>query len=236
MHLAVWSGPRNLSTALMYSFAARGDVAVWDEPFYSSYLTRTGLPHPMRDSIMAAGEPDAGKVIERLIGPVPWGKAHFYQKHMAQHMLPDIPRDWIMGLTNVFLIRHPARVVASFAKKREHPSFDELGFRQQADLFDLLVAGGKRPIVVDAADIKADPEAALGALCDRIGLAFSDRMLRWPAGGHPDDGVWAPVWYGQVHQSTGFEAEDRSLPPVEGLLADHVAQAMPFYETLYAAR
>ncbi len=235
MHIAMWSGPRNLSTAMMYAFAARGDTAVVDEPFYAAYLDRTGLDHPMRGEILAAQPREPEDVISVLKGPVPAGKAHFYQKHMAQHMLPDIPRDWILELTNVFLIRHPARVVASFAKKRENPTFEELGFAQQAALFDLCVAAGQTPVVIDAADIRADPRAALTQLCDGIGLPFTDRMLSWPVGGHADDGVWAPVWYGQVHQSTGFDGREGTLPQVTGDLARFVERALPLYDRMRAA-
>ena len=138
MRIAMWSGPRNLSTALMYAFAARGDCAVWDEPFYAAYLSRTGLNHPMRAQVLAAGETDPEKIAARLTGPVPGGKPMFYQKHMCQHMLPGIPRDWMDRVTSVFLIRHPARVLASFASKYEAASLADIGFIQQAELFDAV--------------------------------------------------------------------------------------------------
>jgi hypothetical protein len=236
MRLAVWSGPRNLSTALMYSFAARGDAAVWDEPFYAAYLARTGLDHPMRAEIIAAGEPDPGRVVERLTGPVPQGKAIYYQKHMCQHMLDGIDRGWLRGCVNVFLIRHPARVLASFAAKRENPNVDELGFRQQAGLFDLVTGWGQAPVVVDSADIRSDPPGMLRVLCTAIGIDYTPRMLRWPAGGHVDDGVWAPVWYGAVHRSTGFAGAEPPLPGLAGDHAEMVARALPYYEALAAHR
>ena len=236
MRIAVWSGPRNLSTAMMYSFAARGDVAVWDEPFYSAYLTRTGLKHPMRDEIIAAGEPDPARVIARLTGPVPGGKDIFYQKHMCQHMLEGIDRGWLREVTNVFLIRHPARVLASFAAKRENPGLDELGFRQQGELFEMVAAWGQGPVVIDSADIRAAPGPMLRALCVALGIDFRDAMLHWPAGGHRDDGVWAPVWYASVHRSTGFSGAEPPLPVLGGAQAGMVARALPYYEALAAHR
>lgn len=213
MRIAMWSGPRNLSTAMMYAFAARGDCAVWDEPFYAAYLAQTGLAHPMRDEIIAAGETDPGRVAARLTGPVPGGKAHVYQKHMCQHIIDGIPRGWMGEVTNVFLIRHPARVLASFAAKYENPTLADIGVVQQVELFDRVAqATGAPPLVIDSADIRADPEAMLRQLCVALGLDFTPKMLSWPAGGHPDDGVWAPVWYGAVHRSTGFAGPEAPLP------------------------
>ncbi|MHC0052051.1 sulfotransferase-like domain-containing protein [Actibacterium sp. D379-3] len=233
MRIAMWSGPRNLSTAMMYAFAARGDCAVWDEPFYAAYLNLTGLNHPMRDDVIAGGEGDPARVAARCAGPVPGGKAVFYQKHMCQHMIDGVPRDWMNACTNVFLIRHPARVVASFAAKYEDPTLADIGFAQQAELFDTVAQKtGKAPIVVDSADIRNDPGKALAGLCDAIGLTFTPKMLTWPAGGHADDGVWAPVWYGAVHRSTGFAGPEGPLPELGGGYARLAEAALPFYEKL----
>ena len=234
MHIAMWSGPRNLSTAMMYSFAQRSDCFAWDEPFYSAYLTRTGITHPMGDQVIAAGEPDPDKVIARLRGPVPDGKAHFYQKHMTQHMLPGIDRDWLRDVTNVFLIRHPARVVASFSAKLEDLTLDEIGFRQQFELYELAKSFGQTPIVIDSHDIREDPEAALRKLCAALGLDFEPAMLSWPKGGRPEDGVWAPVWYGAVHGSTGFAGAEGPLPALPAKYAGIVEEAMTYYEPMRA--
>lgn len=234
MRIAMWSGPRNLSTAMMYSFAARGDCAVVDEPFYAAYLARTGLPHPMRDEILAAQSQDPTEVARGLVGSNPAGKPHFYQKHMCQHMIADIPRDWIGEVANVFLIRHPARVVASFGAKFERPTLSDIGFTQQAELFDHVTTLGQTPIVIDSADIRRDPATMLERLCAALGLDWTPAMLSWPAGGHADDGVWAAHWYGAVHHSTGFAAAEGDLPalkPAQQLLCD---QAMPAYEKLKA--
>ena len=237
MKIAMWSGPRNLSTALMYAFAARGDTAVWDEPFYAAYLASTGLAHPMRDAIVAAGETDPAQVARRLAGPAPGGKAVFYQKHMCQHMIPAMPRGWMAGVANVFLIRHPARVMASFAAKYEAATLTDIGFLQQAELFDAVAdATGRAPVVIDSADIRRDPGGMLRALCAALGLDYSPAMLSWPAGGHPDDGVWAPVWYGAVHRSIGFAGPEGPPPALTGEYARIARAALPAYERLAAVR
>lgn len=235
MKIAMWSGPRNLSTAMMYSFAARGDCAVVDEPFYSAYLKSTGLPHPMAAEVIASQNPDPTAVAAECIGPIPQAQSLFYQKHMTLHMIPAFPRGFMHALTNVFLIRHPARVVASYAKKREGPTLADIGFVQQAELFD-QVAGwmGGAPLVIDSADIRADPKAALTRLCAALGIGYTDAMLHWPAGPKPYDGVWAPHWYNAVHKSTGFEDPEGPLPDLPPEYASLANQAMPFYERLAA--
>jgi len=230
----MWSGPRNLSTAMMYSFGARADCAVVDEPFYASYLAQTGLDHPMRDEIIASQPTDPAKVIETLLGPISGGKAHFYQKHMSQHMIEGVPRDWVHRVANVFLIRHPARVAASFSTKYDNPTLADIGFVQQAELYDQLVAAGARPVVIESADIRRDPEVMLKRLCAAIGLGWDPAMLSWPSGGHPDDGVWAAHWYGAVHQSTGFAPAEGAMPDLDGPRAALAEAAMPAYEHLRA--
>ena len=234
MRIAMWSGPRNLSTAMMYSFGARSDFAVVDEPFYAAYLTLTGLKHPMRAAIIDSQPTDPKAVVDQLLGFVPERKPHFYQKHMAQHMIAGIPRDWITGVTNVFLIRHPVRVAASFSAKYDNPTLDDIGFVQQAQLFDQLTAQGQKPVVIDSADIRRDPETMLKRLCAAIDLPWDPAMLSWPSGGHPDDGVWAAHWYASVHGSTGFAAAEGPLPSLDGPRAQLAKAAMPAYEKLRA--
>ena len=235
MNIAMWSGPRNLSTALMYAFAARGDCAVWDEPFYAAYLARTGLAHPMRDEIIAAGETDPTRVAAACVAPTSSDKPLFYQKHMCQHMIADMPRDWIEDVTNVFLIRHPARVMASFASKYEAAELSDIGFVQQAELFDRISETSKIiPIVIDSNDIRKNPEAILRLLCDRLDIAFMQSMLGWPTGPKPYDGVWAPVWYHAVHRSSGFAGQEGPLPHLQGDFARTAKAAMPYYERLRA--
>ncbi len=237
MKIAMWSGPRNLSTAMMYAFGARADCAVWDEPFYAPYLAATGADHPMRAEIVAVHETDPAAVAARCAGPVPGGRPHFYMKHMPHHMVAGFPLDWARGCANVFLIRHPARVVASYARKREGPALEDLGFLQQARLFDLFADWtGTAPVVIDSDDIRADPGAALRALCAALGLAFDPAMLGWPAGGRSEDGVWAAHWYGAVHRSTGFEAAEGPLPELTGDDARLAGAALPAYERLAGFR
>jgi Sulfotransferase domain len=231
--IAMWSGPRNLSTAMMYAFAARGDCAVVDEPFYGAYLKATGIDHPMKEAIIAAQDTDPLAVGRALLGPVPQGQSLFYQKHMTLHMIPAFDRGFMRGLTNVFLIRHPARVVASYAKKRESPTLADIGFVQQAELFDEVANWlGHAPLVIDSGDIRADPGKALAGLCADLGIPSTDRMLRWPSGPKPYDGVWASHWYGAVHASSGFEDPEGPLPALSGPFADLAERALPHYERL----
>lgn len=231
--IAMWSGPRNLSTAMMYAFAARGDCAVVDEPFYAAYLAATGVDHPMRDAVIAAQSTDQAQVAAACLGPSPNGQSLFYQKHMTLHMIPAFDRAFLRGLTNVFLIRHPARVVASYAKKRENPSLMDIGFVQQADLFDQVAQqNGTAPIVIDSGSIRANPALALANLCGALGLSYTDRMLHWPVGPKPFDGVWAPHWYGAVHRSSGFEDPEGPLPDLSAAAQALVEHAMPFYHQL----
>ncbi len=231
IRIAMWSGPRNLSTAMMYAFAARGDCAATDEPFYAAYLALTGIDHPMRDAVLASQPHDPARVI--LTGAAPGGAPIWYQKHMTQHMLPQMPVAWMDDCRHAFLIRHPARVVASYARKREAPTLDDLGFARQAEIFDRIAQRqGTVPPVVDSTALRARPEASLRTLCAALGIAFSDRMLHWPAGPRPFDGVWAPVWYQSVHASTGFDAAEGPLPELSPAYARLAEAALPAYVAL----
>lgn len=228
----MWSGPRNLSTAMMYSFDARADFAVVDEPFYAAYLERTGIDHPMRKETLASQSSDADEVARSLLGSIPAQKSHLYQKHMTQHMVDGVPREWMADVVNVFLIRHPARVVASFAKKYPNVQESDIGFIQQAELFDYVRYLGQEPVVIDSADIRQNPERALKALCAAVNLEWDPSMLSWPEGGNPNDGVWAKHWYDAVHRSTGFAAAEGPLPSLSGRYAKLVESVMPAYESM----
>ncbi len=231
MKIAMWSGPRNLSTAMMYAFAQRADTAVWDEPFYAAYLKATGIDHPFAAASMAGGETDPAQVAQLCCTP-PLTRPHHYQKHMTHHMIANFPLDWLRDVTNVFLIRHPARVVASYLQKREEPNADDLGFARQAEIYDHVCALGQSPVVVDSFAVREDPEAMLGKLCAALGLAFDPAMLSWPQGGNAADGPWAPHWYGSVHRSTGFAGPEGPLPDLTGPARDIAEAAMPVYERL----
>ncbi len=224
MRIAMWSGPRNLSTAMMYAFAARGDCAVWDEPFYAAYLEATGADHPMRADVLADQERDAGKVAAACLGAIPGEKAHFYMKHMPHHMVDGFPLAWADGCVNVHLIRHPAQVIASYAQKRDEITLEDIGFEQQVRVFDRLPGP-----VVDGTDIRQSPEHMLRRLCAEIGLPFVENMLAWPAGPKPYDGAWAPHWYNAVHASTGFAPPEGDLPDVPAPHRHLLDAALPAY-------
>lgn len=236
MRIAMWSGPRNLSTAMMYAFGNRPDFAVIDEPFYASYLKKTGLEHPLRDKILNTHQSDAEKVADALTGPIPEGKTHFYQKHMTQHMIDGMPTDWMKSARQVFLLRHPARVIASFAQKYPDLSLSDIGFVEQSRLYDAALLAGETPIVIDSYDIRQNPAEMLTKLCHALDLEFDPLMLSWPLGGHRSDGVWASHWYDAVHRSTGFAGPEGDLPKLSGHLADLQAQALPHYRRLYDYR
>ncbi len=205
MRLAMWSGPRNISTAMMRAWGNRPDTAVVDEPLYAFYLAATGKNHPVATEVIGAGETDWRKMVARLTKEAPPRKAIFYQKQMTHHLLPEMDREWIAGLTNCFLIRDPAEVIVSYLKKNDDPALEDLGFVQQAEIFKLVRARtGAAPPVIDARDVLQDPERILRLLCDAVGVEFDRAMLKWPPGLRETDGVWAKHWYGEVGKSTGF--------------------------------
>jgi len=237
LRLAMWSGPRNISTAMMRAWENRGDCTVVDEPLYAHYLARTGLDHPGREQVIAAGESDWRKVAALLTGPVPGGKAVFYQKHMTHHLLPDIERSWLGQLAHVFLIRDPREVLASYVKSRPTVTAEDIGVAQQLEIFEYLrTLGHRAPPVIDAGEFLGAPEAQLRALCALLGIDFTSRMLHWPPGPRASDGVWAPYWYDKVLASSGFEprrARELRVPQEYRSLIETV---MPAFETLFARR
>jgi hypothetical protein len=230
VRLAMWSGPRNISTALMRSWENRPDCRVVDEPLYAYYLHETGVDHPGREEVIAAGETSWETVVAELTGPV---DGVYYQKHMAHHLIPSLPRGWIPLITNVLLVRNPEEVVASYLRSRPEVSPTDVGLAEQAEIFDLL--GGMVP-VIDASDFLGDPEGYLRWLCDHVGVAFTTRMLHWAAGPRDSDGAWAPYWYGAVLASTGFEPyRPRQIDlPAHGRCV--VEQIRHHYERLHAVR
>ena len=236
MRIAMWSGPRNLSTAMMYSFGARDDFVVWDEPFYGAYLAATGANHPMRDEIIAAHEADPNKISERCEGEVSRDRPNLYMKHMCHHMIDGFDISWAMSCTNVFLIRHPARVVASYVSKREQPTLGDIGVERQLEILELLFARGCHPIVIDSSDIRRNPRRALRSLCKAMKIKFDEAMLGWQLGPKPYDGAWGPHWYGAVHNSTGFAGPEGNLPELRGDQRSVAQLAMPYFDVLYAKR
>jgi len=205
VRIAMWSGPRNISTAMMRTWGNRSDSVVIDEPFYAYYLKATGKKHPGADEVIATGETDWRKVVARLTGPLPSGKSIFFQKQMAHHLLPEVDREWLIGVTNCFLIRDPREVIASYIKKQEDPMLDDLGFVQQTEIFQWVRGRtGTAPPVIDARDVLENPKRILELLCDAVGIEFSESMLSWPLGLRDTDGVWAKHWYSEVARSTSF--------------------------------
>ena len=231
----MWSGPRNISTAMLRSFGNRLDCAVSDEPFYAAYLASTGLDHPQRDAILESQPRDWRHVVDALTGPVPDRKPVWYQKHMTHHMLPEFGRGWIESVANAFLIRAPEPVLASYIEKRATVTLEDVGFPQQAELFDRVADRlGRAPPVIASHDVLADPRGTLSALCDALGLPFDERMLAWPAGKRDTDGVWAPSWYDAVERSTGFSPPraEKTFDDLPDDLKTIAEAARPVYERL----
>jgi hypothetical protein len=233
VRVAMWSGPRNLSTAMMRAWENREDCVVVDEPLYASYLARTGIDHPGREEVIAAQPTDAMAAVAALRAPLPAGARVHYTKHMAHHLADDLDLSWTQDFHNVLLVRDPREVVASYVRSREACEPADVGLLQQ---LRLLETWDGTPPVLDAGDFLRDPEVHLRWLCDWLGVPFTDRMLSWPAGRRESDGVWAPHWYDAVWESTGFEPwrpRDVSLSPHDTAVAE---ACRPAYERLHALR
>jgi hypothetical protein len=237
LRIAMWSGPRNISTAMMRSWGNRDDCVVVDEPVYAHYLAVTQKDHPGREEVIAAGGADWQQVARQLTEGSAGGKPVFYQKHMTHHLLPQMDRAWLARLTNCFLIRHPREVLASYTKIVETPTLEDTGFPQQSEIFNYVrQQTGRVPPVLDSADVLRDPRRLLGLLCDALGIDFQESMLSWPPGPRSTDGVWAKYWYGEVEKSTGFrpyQPKQIDLPPRLEALA---TECLPHYEALYEHR
>ena len=237
VRIAAWSGPRNISTALLRSWGNRCDTAVTDEPLYAYYLARTGAAHPMRDEIVARYDTDWRSVVSRLQGPVPHGRAVWYVKHITKHVLDEVELDWLDGFRHLFVIREPGQVLASYAAVQDVVDADDIGLRQQVRLFDHVVATtGAVPPVVDAADVLADPETTLRAVCAVLDVPFDPAMLAWAPGPRPTDGIWAPHWYAAVERSTGFQPPPPRTATVPDHLRDLLDECRPLYARLAAHR
>lgn len=232
LRIAMWSGPRNLSTAMMRSFGAREDTVCVDEPFYAAYLDITGHDHPMRAEILARHETDPLRVIDEMVVAKPTAPI-FYQKQMTHHMVEGIPRHWVKNVRNVFLIRHPARVLASYAKKMKTVSLEALGFAQQLELFNLVqTTTGEIPIVIDSDDILRAPRTALRSLCKQLDIVFDEAMLSWAPGRRAEDGAWAPHWYDAVFKSTGFGKANEEIPDLPASNEKILDEALEIYQAL----
>jgi len=236
--IAMWSGPRNISTAMMRAFENRTDCVVADEPLYGAWLSQTGAPHPMAEDIIAAMDCDWRSVVNDLTGPIPEAASVWYQKHMTHHLLDEmVEADWLGQLEHVFLIRDPAAVVASYLAKRDCVSPEAIGIPQQVRLFELLSEWtGTPPPIIDSGEFLKAPEGHLRALCTALGLSFQSRMLHWPVGPRDSDGPWAAHWYGRVWASTGFGPAPGDPPPLTGQALDVADACQEHYQQLFQQR
>lgn len=237
LRIAMWSGPRNISTAMMRAWGNRTDTFVCDEPLYAHYLQSTGRDHPLAAEIITHHEPDWRKQVAWLTGDIPQGKRIFYQKQMSHHFLPHIDRGWLDQVTNCFLIRDPREVITSYIQKNTDPDVADVGYPQLVEIFELVrTRRGVTPPVLDARDIQQDPRRLLGLLCDALGVEFSDAMLQWPPGLRDTDGIWAKHWYREVESSTSFRPYTPKTDQVPERLKDVCEKSDELYAQLYAHR
>lgn len=237
VRICLWSGPRNISTATMRSFEARGDCTVWDEPFYGYYLAETGIDHPGRDETLAAWPVDPETIAAACAGDAPDGEPLFFQKHMCQHMLPGLNLSWTAACRHLFLIRDPAEVAASWYATMNQATAEDLGAQRQLRLYDEITAiTGRDWPVVEGADILADPETMLKAVCAALNIGWTPAMLSWPAGRRATDGPWAKHWYGRVEASTGFSGRRPQPHPAPTALKPVVEACRPAYTALQARK
>ena len=236
-HIGMWSGPRNISTALMRSFENREDTTALDEPFYTYYLDKTGIKHPGRELIMKSQNSNWSEVSELCIGKIPEGKKIWYQKHMAQHLLDNNDLSWILNLKNCLLIRDPKAVINSFKKEFPVERSTQLGYPQQLKIYNYVKERtGFPPIIIDAKDILRNPEKMLKKLCSLLKMPFSINMLSWPKGKRETDGVWAPYWYEKVEKSTKFNKYKEPIIELEKDLYDLYDECMVYYQELFEFR
>jgi hypothetical protein len=221
----------------MRSWGNREDTIVIDEPFYGHYLRVTGAAHPGSDEVIAHQECDWRKVAAHLHAPLPPGTRVFYQKHMSHHLLPNMGREWLDGLTHVFLIRDPREMLLSLDQRLDAFALPDTGLPQQVEIFETMrKRSGAAPPVIDSRDLLSDPEALWRKLCERVGVPFTPRMLSWPAGPRDTDGIWAKHWYDQVERSTCFAPYRAKTGELPSHLASLERECRPYYEQLYAHR
>jgi len=237
IRIAMWSGPRNISTAMMRSWGNRPDTCVVDEPFYAHYLQATEAQHPGAAEVIATGEVDWRKVVGLVSGPASNMKPIFYQKQMTHHLLAEIDRSWLACVTNCFLIRDPREVITSYLKKNYDPTVEDLGFVQQGEIFDCVRSQrGRIPPVLEASDVLRNPRTALESLCDVLGVPFLEAMLSWPPGPRNTDGIWAKHWYAEVERSTSFRPYEPKHEEVPERLHSVYAECLTVYERLHRYR
>lgn len=237
LRIAMWSGPRNISTAMMRSFGSRSDTHVSDEPLYAAYLRATGKAHPLAEEIQQRHETDWRVVARALVGAIPKGRTVWYQKHMAHHLLPNMSREWLASLTHAFLIRDPRAMLASLTDKLDHVHVEDTGLPQQVELFRRLAdQTGEAPPVVDSRDVLRSPESVLSQLCASLGLEFEPAMLAWETGSRETDGCWGPYWYENTYASTRFAPYEPKDVVLDARLEPLAEQCEALYSELYSHR
>ncbi len=235
--IAMWSGPRNISTAMMRSFDNRNDTAVLDEPFYAHYLKKTGINHPGRESIINSQSCKWDDILKMCVGPIPEGKPLWYQKHMAQHNLEGCDISWISNVKNCILIRDPKFVIQSYSKQLPINGEWQLGYKQQLEIMQYLEKNeGISPPILDAKDILLNPERLLKILCNKIGINFSKNMLSWAKGSRASDGIWGKYWYKSVNKSTGFIPYKNNNIKLDKELTTIYNKCMESYMAMYEKR
>lgn len=228
--IAMWSAPRNISTAMMRAWENRSDTHVIDEPYYANYLSVTGIDHPMATQVIEEGETD-WRVVNKQITTVP-ESGILYQKQITTHVLPHIDIDWITSISNVFLIRDPRQVIASYAAKRESVNAADLGYDIQAQVFERVRALDEQPLVIDSSVFLTNARAQFELLCQRLGITFEEAMLNWPAGPRASDGIWHKHWYDAVKKSTGFSPQRSQYPALNAEQSALADECMPYYLSL----
>ena len=223
------SSPRNISTAFMYSFAQRHDTEVLDEPFYGVYLSRSGAEHPGKEEVLKSQSSEEEDILKLIFQPR--SKPVLFIKNMAHH-IEVLDESFLTRVTNLFFIRNPRQIIASYAEVIEHPVMRDVGIQYQFELFQRLKSLGQEPVVLDSSQLLDNPERVLKHLCERLNISFQPAMLQWQAGPKPYDGVWAPYWYKNVHQSTGFEKQRTSSRPLPEHLKALSEEANRYYEKL----
>ncbi len=237
LRIAMWSGPRNISTAMMRSWENRDDCAVIDEPFYAHYLQRTGADHPGREEVIENDEPNEARVLQRILGPPPGDCAIYYQKHMAHHLLAGMDRSWMDAFAHAFLIRCPRDMMTSLQVRLGEFTAEETGLPQQLEIFESIrKREGRIPPVIDSRDVLTDPRRVIGLLTEALGVGFQQSMLSWEAGKRESDGVWAHHWYDRVWESTGFAPYRPKTVEVPEELEEVLHTIQPIYDRLYEER
>ena len=237
IRIAMWSGPRNISTAMMRAWENRLDTFVVDEPFYAHYLSKNKVEHPGREKVLLNGEIDSYKVSQGLVKDISNSHKVYYQKHMTHHLLDSVNRDWMKDVMNCFLIRNPKDMIISYSKIHSDITRDLLGIEQQKEIFDYVQNfTGEVPPVIDAKDVLLNPRGVLTKFCNRIGIDFSEKMLNWPKGSRDTDGIWGKYWYNNVINSTGFNPYTVKNSEVPDEYKSIYKESLKLYEDLHYLR